>query len=408
MENPPSMNEIRNRACCFIPWYRTGARRSLVSCVMVCALGLTCSDVFGAGTDWTPVLSGKTNAFEARFDDLKTGEHRLMTFPVTNNGTKMLRPLKAESACECLALLAWPESLMPGETGGVLADVHGQNAGGFDLAARLEIEGGGSLFFLARVNVLTTSNAVGAAPHPAALARVVRKRQGDLYRQASDVASDVAAGRVRVVDLRDTESWTGMRLKGSLRMPPASALRMTWLRNQPVLLVDEGWGSEETERVCRAVRDGRESGCWILWGGVAACGNPGSALEGRATAQAGKPVLLTPHDFLAARGFDDWQVVAPASRLDTVRALLPEAIPVESMRPDFKGRTLWIGAGENLAARPGIGFALEGDLAGLERACRDIVSMHKTRNGTLAMVTVISGQGSTSNCGCQKQTTKSQ
>jgi hypothetical protein len=352
------------------------------------------------------VLSGRTNAFETRINDLKTGEHRLVSFQVTNTESRALRPVRAESACECLALLAWPESLMPRETGEVLAGVHGQSAGGFDLAARLETAGGGSVYFLARVNVLAASNAAGVVPHPAALVRVVRKRQDGLYRQPCDVAAGVAAGTMRVVDLRGTESWTGVRLKGSLRMPPASARQMTWLRNQPVLLVDEGWGDEETERVCQAVRGGRESGCWILWGGVAAWKEAGQDVEGQAALQPAKPVVLAPAGFLAARGFDDWQVVAPASRLDTVRALLPEAVPVESMRPDFKGRILWIGMGEAFAAPPGSGFVLEGDLAGLERACRDVAAMHRARNGTLGMVTVVSGRGSNSNCGCQKQNTQ--
>jgi hypothetical protein len=320
------------------------------------------------------------DAVVADLGSLSVGENRLHLFAVTNRLRTAMRLLKVETSCDCLTVVEYPQTIAPGKVGEVLMNVYGEKPGAFAFAAAFQLADGSQRFLVAQVVVGGQSGAPReTTPGTAAAPRVTRSRDRTLYRTLSEARDDVLEGRVRVVDLRPRAAFAQIRLPDALNMTPAVARSKGFLRRGPVLLVDEGWGCDATERVCSAIRAAGNTECSILLGGINAWVRDGARFSGLGK-RVGDVTRISPREFLGVRGYDDWVV---AGDVEQTRRWLPESVPVDTVVVDPWQRVLVVDAAaipEGLTAA--CVYTLDGGIAALQREYRDMTAMRNSHTRT--------------------------
>jgi rhodanese-related sulfurtransferase len=139
--------------------------------------------------------------------------------------------------------------------------------------------------------------------------------------------------RVMLVDVRKKSGFEQFRIPGSLNIPLFAVKTKTFLRNTPLILVDEGYRPRQLEEACEQfTQAGFEAR--FLYGGLNAWRAHGAPLQGDRVAQKNLN-RVPPQQFFAEQDEDTWLVidVSASQRADT-RALIPQAISLPYRKDD--------------------------------------------------------------------------
>lgn len=368
-----------------------------------------------------PALFGP-DAQVVELGTLAVGESRLQLFAWTNATPATARVRAVESSCDCLAILDYPRELESGAVGLVIVNVFGEKPGDFAYAAALELEDGTQRFFVTQVRVPAPAGVALPAPllapsrvartwrpgapqpiDPEVMRRVTYARDRALYRLPDTaLLAAVRGGAIRVVDLRAAEAVAAQSIPGALNILPSAVPEKGFLRQGPVLLVDEGWGGVTAERACRGLRAAGNGEAAILQGGMAAWARLGGALTGTAVAPASLS-QISPRAFLGVRGGDDWVVAYGGTNAAAAARLLHEAVPLAAARPAAWQRLLLLdGDATPPAAAGAVVFHLQGGLDALAREYRELTAMrHSQTLSTTRQVTGRRWEVIRAGCGCK-------
>ena len=351
----------------------------------------------------------------AELGKMKVGENRQHVFVFTNTVNKALTVTKADTSCECLTVLSYPSKIPAGAAGEVVVKVFGEAAGDFAYAAALEFDDKSQRYFISNVDVTATGRIAGAhaplaqaLPPASVIRRAVLPRDRSLYKQLAEARVSVDLKRVRVVDVRPAEMFAGLHIAGAMNMTAADVSSKPFMRQGEVLMVDEGLGSAATESACRKLRAAGNPNCWILLGGMNAWMRAGASAQGAGTGLRAVQTI-SPSDYLAVRGFDDWAVSLTNVTREAVSRLLPEATSAAGasatgdwrrvliVDPDGKGMMKPLPVVQGAAV-----FWLDGGLAALEQEYRNIAAMkHSQKRTTDLRITGKRWEKMRSGCGCR-------
>lgn len=348
---------------------------------------------------------------------LRVGENRQHVFVFTNTTDRMLTVMKEETSCECLTVLSYPAELPPGAAGELLVNVFGEKAGDFAFAAALEFDDQSQRYFIANVRVESVGPASATSvveslarslPPAGVIQRAILARDRSLYTPTADARTVVDLKSARVVDVRPAEAFAGLHIADAMNIAATDASSKPFLRQGAVLLVDEGFGSAATEAACRKLRTAGNPQCHILLGGMNAWMRAGAPVQGTGGGLCALQTI-SPRDYLAVRGFDDWVVTCTNVPVEVVGWLLPEAATLGgAVATDDWRRVLIVDAdGKGLTApaptvQGAAVFWLDGGLAALEQEYRDIAAMkHSQTRTTDLRIVGKRWEKIRSGCGCK-------
>jgi len=131
-----------------------------------------------------------------------------------------------------------------------------------------------------------------------------------------------------LIDVRDGKDFEKFRIPGSINIPVFAVKTKAFLKNKPLVLINEGYNNTKLEKECRRLRD---SGCtkvWVMNGGLNFWRQKGGPLQGDVFAQK-ELNTISPRTFFAERNFEDWLVIdVSESRKPEALYLMPQGIHV--------------------------------------------------------------------------------
>lgn len=241
---------------------------------------------------------------------MKAGETWRQALVVENTNATPLLITNILLSCDCLTVEKRTDRIEPGGRGEIEVTLKPPVAGTLEYELAAQTSAGERRWVLRAT--------VAAAP---------RSRVRDLYVAWDELRRRWERGETyTLVDVRLAEAFDAAHVPGALNIPRSAVRMKNFLRETPVVLVDDGWGDPVLEDECVRLRKAGFASVHILHGGVNAWFKAGGALEGR---EAAAPAVdkLDGQSFLAARGYDDWIIVAAdEDEWPNMREQLPECV----------------------------------------------------------------------------------
>jgi rhodanese-related sulfurtransferase len=144
------------------------------------------------------------------------------------------------------------------------------------------------------------------------------------------------AGAPALVDLRKPAAHQAVRIPGSMQARPFELRSKPMFRGRKLVLIDEGYGHMETERVCRRLIKSGSPDVRILHGGMVAWAAAGRPLE-RLGSPSRRLDVVPALALTTLRGYSDWVLVNPetdAVRAGKVSGALPQSQGVPGVESD--------------------------------------------------------------------------
>ena len=262
--------------------FHAGAERWAVG---VCLLGML-----------VPCAWAAEPAETFRFENTCVGNRLTNQFLLRNDGLEAVKVLSATPSCDCIRVLRFPAQVEAGATGVVEVLFVPDKAGEVDyrVYVRTAVTNQPEIEF-------AIQGVVAAAPP-----RAKADRDWALY-----LATEEAQQIIRhpdaavIVDVRNPTA--SARIPDALQMPLHAMKTKGFLKNRPVVLVDEGYGSSALEEECRKLRGMGFSNLSIWYGGLNAWQRRGGRLEGGETSDFNRIPPVALHDIAFST---DWLVVA--------------------------------------------------------------------------------------------------
>lgn len=245
-------------------------------------------------------------------------------FVIRNEGDTAMPVADVESSCECLRIVSFPDSIAPRSSGRIEVLLRPAKPGSmsYEITAKLTTPQAETrvLRMMGEVATSAVVRSVSAgtmSPAGDTTARRIRQRDAGCYVLARDVLS--VSTPATFVDVRSPFAFAAVHMPSSLNISPSSLKTKSFLKAKNVVLVDEGFGSEELERTCRDLRDSGFGAVSILYGGLNAWVHEGGELVGDAEAK--KRIDRMPAGVLdGALGYDDWLIVDSSRPVDVMAA----------------------------------------------------------------------------------------
>ena len=267
-----------------------------------------------------PAVAAAEPAAVFRFGTAELNSQLTNRFEVPNPGVQALQIQAVTPSCECIRILAWPTNVAAGTTGEVEVLFVPDKAGEVDYRVYIKPLG------LEEPEIeFAIQGVVTAAP----VFRI--DRDWSLYLGPEEAEKLVRQPEQAVwVDVRSPEAYARAQIPGSLQMPLYAVKTKGFLRGRPVVLVDEGFGSQALEAEARSLRKQGFTGLSIWHGGLNAWQRRGGSLQGDSPFELASIPPAALADIAPA---SDWLVVAadrtaPDGRPDTL------AIPFAAGSPD--------------------------------------------------------------------------
>jgi len=353
------------------------------------------------------------------------------TFPVSNPSGSTLKISKVTSSSSSIIIRSYPREIPPGGERYIEVHVTPEATGErsypvlviLDTPRKRILRFNLNLYVMGRSDYLRRTGITPEVSHETATKRP-RRRIRKYYLSAGDVLKRIRGERPPIlVDTRSVESFSRLRIPGSIRIPLYAVRTKAYLRARPIVIFNEGYTYADMERECSALRKAGFA-VWILAGGLRAWVSTGGKIIGDPFLRR-KLNRLPPAAYFRERRFDDWRVIdiSPLERAET-KKFFPRAIHVpfekESARfrsafrralgddfaPDGPKRVLVVSLDSSLydrldkelgkKATEGLLF-LEGGIEGYKR----YIVEQKTISRGGKKISVV-GQGR-SGCPCSKQ-----
>jgi rhodanese-related sulfurtransferase len=167
-----------------------------------------------------------------------------------------------------------------------------------------------------------------AGTHPAAETSPQMDRSRLYASVESIMASMNRKQGLLLVDVRGKDAFEKYRIPGTIRVPLHALKTKAFLKDRPVVLVNEGHPNPVLERACRDMRSAGFAHVSILNGGLRCWQQKNGPIEGDAFA-AIDASRISPIDFFPHHDSVEWLVVrvaTPASGPRRFRSLVPSAI----------------------------------------------------------------------------------
>lgn len=265
-------------------------------------------------------------ADEGKFDfgTVAVGQPVAHAFVIHNESDSAMPVADVESSCECLRIVSYPDTIAPRSSGRIEVFLRPANPGqmSYEITAKLLTPEADTRVFRMLGEVVTSVvvRAVSSgivAPEGDTPARRIHQRDADCYVLARDVMS--GSKHVTFIDVRSSFAFAAVHMPSSLNIAASSLKTKSFLKTKDVVLVDEGFGSEELERTCRELRGNGFGFVSILYGGLNAWVHAGGELVGDAEAK--KRIDKMPIGVLdGALGYDDWLIVDASRSADAGEA----------------------------------------------------------------------------------------
>lgn len=153
-------------------------------------------------------------------------------------------------------------------------------------------------------------------------ARPWQKLDTTVFMRVGDAEPLVRGGKLTVVDLRSPAAFARDGIPGSINVKPYALASKAFLRDTPLLLVDEGYHAAALASLCAALKSEGFRDVHALFGGIQAWRRRHGAI----------PVSYVPaREFFKERGYRYWLIVDASGRAEA-RKLFPAALRIALRR----------------------------------------------------------------------------
>ncbi len=328
-------------------------------------------------------------------EPVAVGEHRREILHYDNPAGGVLNITGVDSSCDCVTVFAFQHRVEQQGAGWIDIEIAPDETG--DYAYECTLRSGATRQVLRCVVYVT----------------VPEKRVEDVPPRYLAAASLMdAALPFRIVDTRSSRAYADAHIPESLNIPPFSLRTKGFLKANPLVLVDDGWGRPATERLCRELSQQGFLDVRILFGGLNAWCSAGGTLAGS------RPVpevftRMNATEFMTTRD-REWLVVDACSAPDDDAELLfpgilkpaevservaaSESVGMRVLVVTQEGRHEGVLV-EKLRACPGaVVFFLEGGMPEMQRHRQRSIAMQRSAS-TRTRSSAASGRARKS-CSC--------
>jgi rhodanese-related sulfurtransferase len=256
-------------------------------------------------------------------------------FTVANNSDAWIRIERAHASCDCVQILAYPESipprkkgqfevrLIPAETGAVACEVKLETSASNSTALLYKLQG-----TIAGAVPANRTNSVQPSMVNELLTRKLRTRHSALLISADAVLQKIKERQdVALVDVRDEKEYAKFRIPGSIHLPLHTVKTKEFLKKRSVVLIAAGPGDSQLEQECERLRNAGFQAS-TLDGGLIAWQRRGAPIEGDLLALS-ELRKISPRTYFEARHDSNWIALnACKSRKDEGSYFIPEAFPL--------------------------------------------------------------------------------
>lgn len=256
--------------------------------------------VFGCGSTCADSTNGQPSSLLYDFGTLPIGRTITHTFEWVNTNAEPLDITGIESSCECVTIQSFPGRLEHGQSGEIQVTVTPFALGPVEYVLTI-------LSPRARLNLkplILRGNITEAAPIlPASRDMSVYISAPQLFERMTQQPEGI------LVDVRDNRSYTDAYIPDSLNIPLYALRSKAFLRNKPVILLDEAWNEKRLEEACQQLTDAGFQSVSVLYGGLAAWQHHGGSIKGQSSA-IGRLKWLPAQALLEVEKLNDWIVIA--------------------------------------------------------------------------------------------------
>ena len=281
-------------------------------------------------------LAGSANpSYIHQFEEQATGAEIDHVFDITNNGDEPLSIKQVTSSCASLRILSFTSTVQPSEKGRVrirfTAAAPGEVACSIDLDtdSRDEPERHFQLKGKITGNMALANEDIGLNFPPEFTTRKLRQVSSDKRKTVADVVKAIADKEsIALVDVREASDFEKLRIQGSMNIPLYLIKTKPFLKNQTVVLVNEGYAYTQLEIERTRLGELGFAKVFILEGGLNAGSKSQDTLAGDPF-EIEKTADVSPKVFFLERHWDNWTFIdASAPDFKEGEHLIPEAIRV--------------------------------------------------------------------------------
>lgn len=298
-------------------------------------LGVLLALFVSGGECWASIASSY------QFNEQETGSVIDHTFDVANNEERPLAIKRVTSFCPSLRILSFSSIIPPSEKGHVTirftAETPGEVACSIDFDTDSNDEPARHFELKGKIigNKMSPKENIALNFPPDFTTRKLRQVSQDGRKTVEDIEKAIAAKEnIMLVDVRTVMDFEKLRIPGSMNIPLYLIKTKPFLKNQTVILVNEGYAYTELESERTRLKKLGFDKVFILEGGLNAWSKSQQTLDGDPF-EIEKTSEVPPKVFFLERHWDNWTFVdVSAPGFKNGESLIPEAI-----RIPFSGNT---------------------------------------------------------------------
>lgn len=253
-----------------------------------------------------------THTFD--FGAAPTGSIMNHAFIIANHSKKVLQIRSVQAYCNSVQVISYPVEIAPQGKGRL--EVRWQSLEPGKTNCKIEVATKRPVASLidyritgrAKGQNTAASSGIESRIYSDLVTRKITKPDRSLIISSRSVHQSLKKGRrLTLVDVRNKKDFNRFRIPGSINIPLFAIKTKGYLKSARVVLINDGYGLEQLEDECRALRAAGFC-AYILEGGLARWKQKNYKLAGNAIAQL-DPNKISARAFYQDKNFDNWLVL---------------------------------------------------------------------------------------------------